>query len=189
MNIRLLAVLAATALLTGCATMNESECRTANWFDVGMRDGLNGEPASRLYEHNKSCSEFGIRPQEQRYSEGRNKGLREYCRLGNAFETGLKGQQYKGVCPAAIDLQFRRYNDTAYQVYRLRNDTESARYRLEDKKRHLHDKNLTDEQHDALRREIRDLDRQFDRLSDDLRTTENELDRMMDEARYGKRAH
>jgi hypothetical protein len=187
MTFRPLLLLAAFAMLPGCATMDEGECRTADWYETGRRDGVNGEPASRLHEHTKACAEYGIRPQERRYYDGRTQGLMEYCRFDNAFQTGLKGQRYQGVCPAAIDRDFNRFNEAAYEVYQLRNEVESTRSSQDDKERRLREKKLSDEQRDSLRREIRELDRKLDRLRDDLRYRERELDRMMDDARDRKR--
>lgn len=183
MTLRLLIALAGLALLSGCATMDEDQCRTADWYDVGVRDGLDGEPASRLAHHRKACAEYGVRPQEQRYQDGRAEGLREYCRPGHAFDTGLKGQQYQGVCPAHLDRDFRHYNEAAYAVYQLRSEVDSVHGSIEDKERRLRDKKLGDEQRAELREEIRRLDRKLDRLRDDLHDRERELDRMRDEAR------
>ena len=187
MNLRPLILLAAITLLPACATLDEGECRTADWYDMGVRDGLNGEPASRLHEHNKACAKYGIRPLEPRYFEGRNRGLQEYCRFDNAFQTGLKGQRYQGVCPPAMDREFNRYNDAAYEVYRLRNEAESARDSQDEKQRRLREKKLTDEQRDELRRDIRELDRKLDRLRDNLHDRERDLDRLIDESRDRRR--
>jgi hypothetical protein len=183
MTLRLLIALASLTLLSACATMDEDQCRSADWYDIGVRDGLAGEPASQLAQHRKACAEYGVRPHEQRYQDGRAEGLREYCRLGNAIDSGLKGRQYQGVCPAHRDRDFRYYNDAAYAVYQLRNEVESTHASIEDKEHRLRDRKLGDDQRAELRNDIRRLDRKLDRLRDDLRDRERELDRLSDEAR------
>jgi hypothetical protein len=45
-------VLVLAALLTGCASMNENECRSADWYQLGYRD----------------ADPYGQRPQIERYA-------------------------------------------------------------------------------------------------------------------------
>lgn len=181
-----LSLLACLAVLAGCATLSEDECRTANWRDIGQRDGLDGKPASHLAQHAKACAEYGLRPDESRYHQGRNEGLREYCRLDNAFDSGLRGQSYQGVCPAAIDRDFRRYHEAAYAVYTLRRDLDAQHDRIDSLSQRLREKKLSDRERDDIRREIRDIERQMDYHRDRLRDAERRLDRARDDARYGR---
>lgn len=187
MQPRHLITLAGLLILAGCATLNEDECRTANWHDLGVRDGRAGEPASRIEAHRKACSDYGIHPREREYLDGRAEGLRDYCQLDNAFRSGLSGHSYQGVCPAAVDGLFRRYNEAAYEVYQSRKEIERIDGELTDKERRLRDKKLPDAERDRLRNDIRDLDRRLSRLRDDLRYKERDLDRLMEEARDRKR--
>lgn len=187
MIFRPLIAAAGLALLSGCATMNEGECRAADWYQIGLRDGRNGEPANRLASHAEACSEYGVRPQEQRYAQGHKEGLREYCRVENAFETGLKGQRYQGVCPSDVDSAFRRYNDAAYEVHRLRNEINTTQSEVDGKEDRLREKKTSERKRADLRQEIHDLDRKLYRLRDDLRLRERELDRLMDKAYAGRR--
>ena len=47
-NRSLINLLAAAALLatSGCASLSKDECLSANWEDIGIRDGANGQPAA-----------------------------------------------------------------------------------------------------------------------------------------------
>ncbi len=183
MRFRSLILLVGLVTLTGCATLNEQECRTANWRDLGITDGRNGQPAGRVESHRKACSKYGILPHEQQYLDGRNEGLREYCRIDNAFRSGLNGQQYQGVCPSSIDLLFRRYNEAAYAVHQSREEIERLDRDSAYKERQLKDKDLTDKERSRLRDDIRDLDRKLSRLRDDLRYQERNLDDLMVKAK------
>lgn len=164
--------------------MNENECRTADWYRIGLSDGRDGEPASHLEAHRRACAEYGIRPQDQRYLAGRDQGLADYCKLGNAFRTGLKGEQYQGVCPTQVDLDFMRYNMAAYAVYRLRDDVSQAESELEAKERRLDKDKLSDKDAKRLREDIHQLDHRLARLRGELQAHEQELGLLMDEARY-----
>lgn len=186
MKLRSLILLAGLVTLTGCATLNEQECRTANWRDLGIKDGRNGQPASRIETHRKACASYGILLHEQQYLDGREEGLQEYCRIDNAFRSGLNGQQYQGVCPSSIDLRFRRCNEAAYAVYQSREEIERLDRDSTNKDRQLRDKKLTDRERNRLRDEIRDLDHKLSRLRDDLRNQERNLDDLLVKAKDRK---
>jgi hypothetical protein len=167
-------------LLSGCATLSEDECRSANWFDIGLRDGHEGLPFTRIDEHREACSKFAISPDALRYRDGHAEGLNDYCRLGNAVRTGLRGQRYQGVCPGELGSRFAEYNEAAWQVYRIRQEIERVDNHLTSLERQLLDGKLSDRKRDELRMEIRSLDRDLFMLRMDLHRQEAILDRMMD---------
>ncbi len=180
---KVLCFLCLTLILTGCATLSREQCQRGDWYGLGVADGQLGQPASRIDQHQSACAEYGIAPDNRQYMEGRAQGLSTYCRLDNAFETGLRGQRYQGVCPPAVDGLFDRYNASAYEVYRLRQELDSVDDQLTSLEYRLNDRSLSDEGRRQIRSDIRELDRHRDRLRDDLHFSEQQLDRMEDEAR------
>lgn len=165
------------ALLPGCTTMTPSECKTANWHDVGLRDGLAGEPLSELNARTKSCAEAGVQANATQYLQGRNQGLLSYCRLDNAVRLGLDGKTYQGVCAPGIDGEFRRRYSVGREVYQARSalrSQDSRRRSLEDKLRDAG----SDEDRRRLREELSDLDRSLRRARDRLRDAEWALERL-----------
>ena len=164
--------------LTGCATLDENECKTADWRELGIQDGRAGYAASRLAEHREACVKHDVIPDERSYSEGRRIGLKDYCVLENAVRDGLAGRRYQGVCPSGIDRDFRDLNETAYAVYDLRKDIDNSDSQIDNLERELRKDKTTDKRRVHIRDEIRDLDRKRDRLRDDLRWKERELDRL-----------
>lgn len=172
------------ALLTGCSTLSENECRSANWHRLGAKDGQQGELASLLDEHKESCARYGIRPDENQYLAGREAGLRQYCQIGNAFRTGLNGEEYKGVCPLYVDADFRRYNSAALEVHNSKKKIEDVDYKLTTKEHELSKKDTPEKEQLRLREEIKKLDHKRDLLRSDLRYQERELDHLMDESRH-----
>jgi len=46
--------IACVLILSGCTTMSEGECLTADWYEQGYRDGRQGYPASRVINHRDS---------------------------------------------------------------------------------------------------------------------------------------
>ena len=92
--------------LHGCATMNEAECVTGNWYAVGLEDGSRGEQMDRLGRHREACAKFGISPNVDRYRQGREEGLNNYCRESAGFYHGKSGHTYRGVCPPHLEHEF-----------------------------------------------------------------------------------
>ncbi len=157
--------------------MSADECRTANWRDVGLRDGLAGQPLAMLDQRTKACAEAGVTANAPLYLQGRNQGLPEYCRLDNAARLGLQGKTYHGVCAAGIDGEFRRRHALGLEVYRARASLRS----MDQRRRTLEDRLAdarTDEDRRRWREELRDLDHDQRRARDRVRDAEWALDRL-----------
>ena len=100
-----LVVLAALSL-SGCATLSEDECRTANWQAIGYEDGVDGQPANRVARHRKACAKHDVQLDLAAYNAGRAAGLEVYCQPHNGYREGLAGNTYHGECPAALADEF-----------------------------------------------------------------------------------
>ena len=72
-------VLAVTCLtLAGCVSMDASECRSANWFDLGYRDGLAGLQWTTDAIYENQCGKFGVALDAGEYRKGWQDGKWEY---------------------------------------------------------------------------------------------------------------
>ncbi|MDX1431898.1 MAG: DUF2799 domain-containing protein [Gammaproteobacteria bacterium] len=129
--------LLAAALLAGCASMDEDECRSADWRLVGYEDGAAGRSAAHVGEHREACADYRISPDMEAYREGREAGLREYCRAPNGFRLGQAGGSYGGVCPTDLEAEFRDAYDAGYRVYTARSRVRSTEKRIRSKEREL----------------------------------------------------
>ena len=103
-NFIALGVIALT--FTACSTMNKSECLTANWKNIGYGDGAGGYKATRLAKHRSACAEHGVTPNMQAYNNGRNQGLKQYCIKSTAYNLGVSGSGYNGVCSKHKERSF-----------------------------------------------------------------------------------
>ncbi|HEX9397261.1 MAG TPA: hypothetical protein VF943_11050 [Burkholderiales bacterium] len=59
------------ALLTlaGCAGMDATQCRSANWYDLAFRDAIFGlQPQDEIYA--RQCDPHGVQLDRARYREG-----------------------------------------------------------------------------------------------------------------------
>lgn len=165
------------AALQACTTMSPKECRNANWRDVGLRDGLAGEPLTTLDARSKDCADANVMVDVPLYLEGRNQGLPDYCRLDNAARLGLSGRGYYGVCAPGIDAEFRRRHALGMDVYRARADLRATEHR----RRILEDRLVdarTDEERRRARDDLRELDHTARRARDYLRQAEWMLDQL-----------
>lgn len=165
-------------LLTGCSTLSEQDCRQADWFQIGVRDGRFGEPAALLQQHQTACDRYAV-VDGAAYEAGRVQGLQDYCKLENALRLGLNGLRYKGTCPAEVDMRFNRYNSTALTVYSLRQQLAECQGRIG----HQENKMLIGRDSLKARSELRILQRERERLQTELQLQQRELEQMMQEAR------
>lgn len=180
---KLLSIMMLLLVVTGCATLNKDQCQQGDWFGIGFSDGVSGETMDRMARHNEACAEYGIGVNSQQYMAGRAQGLNTYCRLDNAFNTGLSGQRYQRVCPPSIDGVFDRYNSAAYDVYELRNESNSIDNRLTNTESQMMKKDISRDEYFRLRQELRDLDAERNRIQMNLHSAERYLDQLRDEAR------
>ena len=127
----LLANLTVVAVLAGCAAgMDKSECVAADWRTIGYEDGLRGYPADRIGAHRVACAKHQVTPNLAAYSDGRERGLVEYCQPKNGFRVGLNGGGYANVCSSATEPAFINGYKWGRQIHDVRADLRSTQSRL-----------------------------------------------------------
>ncbi len=68
-------------LLSGCQTLTPTECRIANWAQMGAQDGSNGR-YDRIASHVDGCAQQQVAvgaTSIQQYRSGYQQGLQNYC--------------------------------------------------------------------------------------------------------------
>lgn len=123
--------------LASCSTMSPKECQVANWHDVGQADGLAGKNLTFFNERRSDCAEAHVQPDQKAYLSGREQGLRSYCQLGNAPQVGLRGEPYEGVCPPAIDQEFRRRHRIGFDIHQFNDEIGRLQRRYESLEQHF----------------------------------------------------
>lgn len=161
-------------LLSGCASMSEQECLTANWLDKGYRDGRNGLPLTLLAEHREACAKVGVVPDNTLYLRGRDRGIVEYCTPENARHEGRLGRSYRNACPAHLERNFLRNYEDAKRVYDAEQEVDRLNRRSSELERALR-KEKDDSKRQYLRRDLRELDRDLNRARDNVRYEERRL--------------
>ena len=112
-------------LATGCATLDKSECREADWRTIGLEDGAAGREVSYIGNHRKACAEYGVTPDLAAYRKGHAIGVRQFCTPQNGFNQGRAGRGYSGICPTYLENDFLSAHATGRRLHDL--DTEIDR--------------------------------------------------------------
>ena len=74
---RLTSALIVLGVAAGCAGIGQSDCRAANWYEVGYRDAIFGlQPQGEIYV--QQCEPQGAKVDLARYSQGWREGKYEY---------------------------------------------------------------------------------------------------------------
>lgn len=160
--------------LSGCASMTPEECRTANWYEQGLRDGTRGQPRSYVEEHREACTKVGVVPDAALWEKGRAKGIRQYCTPHNGLEVGRRGGSYRNACPPELEGDFldayragKRVYDAEQRLNRLTNDQRNKESELRRAKE--------DKDRKRLREQLRDLDYRVRDARNDLYYEERRL--------------
>ena len=111
--------LLALLLLGGCATLNQSECQNANWQMIGLEDGSKGQALSYIGNHRKACAKFNISPDLEQYQRGHAQGLQQYCTYNTGLQLGTRGGNFKSLCPAELEGDFRLGHQRGREIYSL----------------------------------------------------------------------
>ncbi len=93
-------ILGLAVSLIGCASTQQQLADKGDWQAIGYQDGAKGVTA-RSY---KALSQLGEADVSQ-YQQGYERGNKEYCNADFAYQIGLSGQYYEGVCEGHPDAQ------------------------------------------------------------------------------------
>lgn len=122
-NRSLFRVLASAALLcglAGCASLSKDECMSANWEDIGIRDGANGRPEEYLINHSTACAKVNVVPDRGAWLHGRERGLERYCVPQRMYSIGEYGGSFDiGVCRNFDQDRLVHAYERGRDVYRL----------------------------------------------------------------------
>ncbi len=87
-------------LLAGCTATTQELAQSGDWHQIGYQDGVTGHAIRTVGE----LSKFGNVDQGQ-YDQGYLQGVEEYCNPDFAYQIGLSGHYYEGVCEGTEQAQ------------------------------------------------------------------------------------
>jgi hypothetical protein len=118
----LCSLLSLALILTGCATLDKSECINADWYSIGYEDGARGLKTSHIGDHRKACAKHGVAPDFETYEKGRQQGLTEWCTPRNGYSHGSGGNQYNGACPKHMEAAYLKAFNQGKAVHAYENE-------------------------------------------------------------------
>jgi len=187
--------------MVSCATLNESECKTANWEIIGLEDGSKGKPTSFIGEHRQACSEYNVAPDLDAYLRGHRSGMRQFCTAQNGYQQGLRGNSFNQTCPADLSANFKNAYQKGYRLYQIgaeinqlkqqRHSDEERIAEIEDIKQIKENELLAHNTREYRRREllseIKDLERESESIHHNLEESQGILIRLeQDYQRYSR---
>ncbi len=164
--------------ITSCATLNESECKTANWQIIGLEDGSRGKHSSHIGEHRQACAEYNVAPDLNAYLKGHAAGMRQFCTEQNGYQQGLQGRKNNNLCPADLSRGFQRGYQKGFEVYRMETEINNLRRSIDthehkmnelaeltlSKEEELVNRNTREYRRRQLLAEIKDLERESEAI-------------------------
>ncbi len=117
--------------MSGCSSgMGKDQCAVADWNMIGYEDGLHGFPPDRIGVHRVACAKYQVTPNLAAYTQGRERGLTEYCQPKNGFRAGLYGNGYANVCSGPTEPAFVDSYKYGRQIYDARTELRNTQARL-----------------------------------------------------------
>lgn len=172
-------------------------CRATDWWALGMEDGVKGLPSDQFGQYRRECAPYGVTADIMAYLDGRDEGLREYCKPQNGFRAGSEGRRYNNVCPQGLEAAFSQAHADGMGLYDRQIAAQNASDRLVHARRRADDLELiiadkstamispsmTMEARINLGIELKqltqekvDLERSIPQLETDLNAAQSELD-------------
>ena len=153
--IKILAGAALLGTLGGCASLSKDECLAANWEDIGVRDGANGQPEEYLIQHSTACAKVNVAPDRGAWLHGRDKGLERYCVPHRMYNLGEYGSGFDiGICRNFDQERLQDAYDKGREVHRTAGELSSIDGEIRDINTRLEDKDkekpLGKKERDAL---------------------------------------
>lgn len=161
-------------LLSGCATLSETECASGNWQQIGYKDGKSGRDSDYIIKHESACIEYGVQLDRVAYEAGRQQGLTRYCTADNGFSRGSRGSSPNLSCSSQqFPVYFDGYSQGLFsRLERLELDLDEAYKEHEILTEVL--RRVKDEQEkDRIELELEDVDNDIDALQRQISQTKD----------------
>lgn len=172
-------------LLSGCQTLTPTECRLANWTQMGEQDGSSGR-YDRIASHVDSCAKQHIivpAMSVQQYRIGYQQGLQAYCQPEVILDMALSGSGNLSVCPARQQAALRPYAQAGkrqHDAQKALDETDRQQRKLETE---LQKTETTDQRSIEIRQELRRLDQQLVERRLDFNLADQSLQRLRQQLR------
>ncbi|MGF1705585.1 DUF2799 domain-containing protein [Enterovibrio baiacu] len=112
--------------MVGCVSIDSAESLAAEgkWQAIGESDGVRGLPSRSLSDLAELARKAGVAANVNNYESGYASGVDKYCDVNNAYDIGLSGFQYLGVCANTPDgLRFQMEYQRGFEDFQSADQT------------------------------------------------------------------
>lgn len=102
---RCCSVLLLSSMMIGCSAGMADLAAEGKWQELGYRDGLKGQHQKTPSTLQQLATEAQQSVNYHDYEGGYLEGIQEYCNPDHAYQVGLSGNYYYGVCQHTPDAQ------------------------------------------------------------------------------------
>lgn len=95
-----ISVLFLALFIVACSSSENELAQQGDWHEIGFSDGIKGHHPRSF----SSLQELGQANQSE-YDQGYIEGVTDYCNPDFAYQIGLSGQYYEGVCEGTEEAQ------------------------------------------------------------------------------------
>ena len=173
-----LGLIGSIALLSGCASMDQGQCVTAEWLEQGRKDGTQGTQMQHYKEYQSDCSKYGVSVNTAEYKKGWQEGIRQYCTRDNGWAVGIRGGTYRHSCPSNLESTFYSAYQTARNIHTKRSEIDRLSNEIEGLGDKLASSDLTAEKRKELKAKRKDKKSEKSRLQFSLTTLQSEAKKM-----------
>lgn len=118
-RLKLLFIVLLPVVLSACASLSQTECLNADWQAIGFDDGQNGRDLTYVQDRNNSCLAHSVTPDQAQYQSGYEAGLAHFCTAAKGSWLGESGQEFKDVCPAELDGEYRKAYEKGHSFFMM----------------------------------------------------------------------
>ncbi len=161
-------VLAAAALLAGCAVMSKGDCEKADWRELGRQDAERGQASSRFAQRAEACFKAGVNNADSsEYAAGHAQGQLSFCTTDRGRDEALAGQPRSAACqvPAAARAYRIGYDDGLQRFCTARSGFDFGRLGAMDRDICPPESSAAFQGGYRLGKELFDLNRRLERIS------------------------
>jgi hypothetical protein len=135
------------SIVSGCATLNEAECISANWYDLGFDNALSGKKSSFVSEHTSACKKYQISPNFDLYREGWQQGVNKFCTAQSGWRYGIAGNYYRNTCSADKEAAFLEGYNPAKRIAQKKREINDLKNNVRNLRERITDNGLSKDEH------------------------------------------
>lgn len=94
-------------VVSNCSShISKQSCQQADWQAIGFSDAAAGKFPGTVGEYWQGCAKWDVTVDLNKYADGHNAGLKQYCTEPKGYQSGLHGKPYRNICQGKLEDDF-----------------------------------------------------------------------------------